>query len=181
LVFDLGGGTFALSIVIVSNGVFKVIATNGDTHLGGEDFDQRVMDYFIELFKNKTGQDVRKDNRAVQKLRCKVEKAKRTLSSQHQTNIEIKSFIGNKDFNEILTRAKFEELNMDLFRSIMNTLEKLLKDANLREIDIGEIVLVGGSTRIPKIQQLLKEFFVGKEPSLGINPDEAVSKVFVLS
>jgi molecular chaperone DnaK (HSP70) len=167
--------------VIVSNGVFKVIASNSDAHLGGEDFDQRVMDYFIELFKEKIGKDVRKDNRAVQKLRCEVEKAKRTLSSQHQTMIEIKSFIGNEDFNEILTRAKFEELNMDLFRSTMNTLGKLLEDANFQKTDIDEIVLIGGSTRIPKIQQLVKEFFNGKEPSSGINPDEAVGKFFVLS
>jgi heat shock protein 5 len=181
LVFDLGGGRFAVSIVTIGNGVFKVIATNGDTHLGGEDFDQRVMDHFIELFKKKTGKDVRKDNRAVQKLRCEVEKAKRTLSSQHQTKIEIKSFIDNEDFNEILTRAKFEELNMDLFRSTLNTLERVLEDANFRKSKIDEIVLVGGSTRIPKIQQLVKELFDGKEPSPGINPDEAVGNFFVLS
>ncbi|CAF5137146.1 unnamed protein product, partial [Rotaria magnacalcarata] len=149
--------------------------TNGDTHLGGEDFDQRVMEHFIKLFKKKTGKDVRKDNRAVQKLRREVEKAKRTLSSQHQTKIEIESFFDNEDFSETLTRAKFEELNMDLFRSTMKPVQKVLEDADLKKTDIAEVVLVGGSTRIPKVQQLVKEFFDGKEPSRGINPDEAVA------
>ncbi|CAF1151584.1 unnamed protein product, partial [Adineta ricciae] len=151
------------------------VATNGDTHLGGEDFDQRVMEHFIKLFKKKTGKDVRKDNRAVQKLRREVEKAKRTLSSQHQTKIEIESFFDNEDFSETLTRAKFEELNMDLFRSTMKPVQKVMEDADLKKSDIAEVVLVGGSTRIPKVQQLVKEFFDGKEPSRGINPDEAVA------
>uniref|UniRef100_A0A672G2M5 Endoplasmic reticulum chaperone BIP n=1 Tax=Salarias fasciatus TaxID=181472 RepID=A0A672G2M5_SALFA len=146
LVFDLGGGTFDVSLLTIDNGVFEVVATNGDTHLGGEDFDQRVMEHFIKLYKKKTGKDVRKDNRAVQKLRREVEKAKR-----------------------------FEELNMDLFRSTMKPVQKVLEDADLKKSDIDEIVLVGGSTRIPKIQQLVKEFFNGKEPSRGINPDEAVA------
>ncbi|CAF3874173.1 unnamed protein product, partial [Rotaria sordida] len=175
LVFDLGGGTFDVSLLTIDNGVFEVIATNGDTHLGGEDFDQRVMEHFIKLFKKKTGKDVRKDNRAVQKLRREVEKAKRTLSSQHQTKIEIESFYDNEDFSETLTRAKFEELNMDLFRSTMKPVQKVLEDSDLKKTDIAEVVLVGGSTRIPKIQQLVKEFFDGKEPSRGINPDEAVA------
>ncbi|CAF3878111.1 unnamed protein product [Rotaria sp. Silwood2] len=175
LVFDLGGGTFDVSLLTIDNGVFEVVATNGDTHLGGEDFDQRVMDHFIKLFKKKTGKDVRKDNRAVQKLRREVEKAKRTLSSQHQTKIEIESFFDNEDFSETLTRAKFEELNMDLFRSTMKPVQKVLEDADLKKSDIAEVVLVGGSTRIPKVQQLVKEFFDGKEPSRGINPDEAVA------
>jgi molecular chaperone DnaK (HSP70) len=176
LVFDLGGGTFDVSLLTIDNGVFEVVATNGDTHLGGEDFDQRVMEHFIKLFKKKTGKDVRKDNRAVQKLRREVEKAKRTLSSQHQTKIEIESFFDNEDFSETLTRAKFEELNMDLFRSTMKPVQKVLEDSDMKKTDIAEVVLVGGSTRIPKVQQLVKDFFDGKEPSRGINPDEAVGK-----
>lgn len=112
LVFDLGGGTFDVSLLTIDNGVFEVVATNGDTHLGGEDFDQRVMEHFIKLYKRKTGKDVRKDNRAVQKLRREVEKAKRALSAQHQARIEIESFFEGEDFSETLTRAKFEELNM---------------------------------------------------------------------
>ncbi|XP_035245575.1 endoplasmic reticulum chaperone BiP-like [Anguilla anguilla] len=175
LVFDLGGGTFDVSLLTIDNGVFEVVATNGDTHLGGEDFDQRVMEHFIKLYKKKTGKDVRKDNRAMQKLRREVEKAKRALSTQHQARIEIESFFEGEDFSETLTRAKFEELNMDLFRSTMKPVQKVLEDADLKKSDINEIVLVGGSTRIPKIQQLVKEFFNGKEPSRGINPDEAVA------
>lgn len=175
LVFDLGGGTFDVSLLTIDNGVFEVISTNGDTHLGGEDFDQRVMDYFIKLYKKKKGKDVRSDNRAVQKLRREVEMAKRALSSAHQTKIEIESFFDGEDFSETLTRAKFEELNMDLFRSTMKPVQKVLEDADMKKKDVDEIVLVGGSTRIPKIQQLVKEFFDGKEPSRGINPDEAVA------
>ncbi|GFY44390.1 endoplasmic reticulum chaperone BiP [Trichonephila inaurata madagascariensis] len=175
LVFDLGGGTFDVSLLTIDNGVFEVVATNGDTHLGGEDFDQRVMEYFMKLYKKKSGKDIRKDNRAVQKLRREVEKAKRTLSSAHQARVEIESFFEGEDFSETLTRAKFEELNMDLFRSTMKPVQKVLEDADLQKKDIDEIVLVGGSTRIPKIQQLVKEFFNGKEPSRGINPDEAVA------
>ncbi|XP_064458500.1 endoplasmic reticulum chaperone BiP [Ornithodoros turicata] len=175
LVFDLGGGTFDVSLLTIDNGVFEVVSTNGDTHLGGEDFDQRVMEHFIKLYKKKTGKDVRKDNRAVQKLRREVEKAKRTLSSAHQARIEIESFFEGEDFSETLTRAKFEELNMDLFRSTLKPVQKVLEDADLQKKDIDEIVLVGGSTRIPKVQQLVKEFFNGKEPTRGINPDEAVA------
>jgi len=175
LVFDLGGGTFDVSLLTIDSGVFEVVATNGDTHLGGEDFDQRVMDHFIKLYKKKTGKDVRKDHRAVQKLRREVEKAKRALSANHQARIEIESFFEGEDFSETLTRAKFEELNMDLFRSTMKPVEKVLKDGEITKKDVDEIVLVGGSTRIPKIQQLVKEFFNGKEPSRGINPDEAVA------
>jgi chaperone protein DnaK len=175
LVFDLGGGTFDVSLLTIDNGVFEVVSTNGDTHLGGEDFDQRVMDYFVKLYKKKTGKDIRKDNRAVQKLRREVEKAKRALSSAHQARIEIESFFEGQDFSETLTRAKFEELNMDLFRSTMKPVQKVLEDAEMKKSDIDEIVLVGGSTRIPKVQQLVKEYFNGKEPSRGINPDEAVA------
>merc|ERR1712168_1712231 len=171
LVFDLGGGTFDVSLLTIDSGVFEVVSTNGNTHLGGEDFDQRVMDYFMKIYKRKTGKDLRKDVRAVQKLRREVEKAKRALSSAHQVRVEVESLIDGEDFSETLTRAKFEELNMDLFRSTMKPVQKVLEDADMTKKDINEIVLVGGSTRIPKIQQLVK----GKEPSRGINPDEAVA------
>merc|ERR1712037_425967 len=175
LVFDLGGGTFDVSLLTIESGVFEVIATNGDTHLGGEDFDQRVMDHFMKLYKKKSGKDIRKDNRAVQKLRREVEKAKRALSSTHSARIEIESFFEGEDFSETLTRAKFEELNNDLFRGTLKPVQKVLDDGEMKKNEIDEIVLVGGSTRIPKVQQLVKEFFNGKEPSKGINPDEAVA------
>ena len=175
LVFDLGGGTFDVSLLTIADGVFEVVATNGDTHLGGEDFDQRVMDHFVKLFKKKTGKDLRKDDRAVQKLRREVEKAKRALSSAHQTKVEVEALFDGQDFSETLTRAKFEELNMDLFRSTMKPVKKVLEDGSMSKKDVDEIVLVGGSTRIPKVQQLIKEFFNGKEPSKGVNPDEAVA------
>ena len=167
LVFDLGGGTFDVSILTIDNGVFEVVATNGDTHLGGEDFDQRVMEHFIKLYKKKKGKDIRKDNRAVQKLRREVEKAKRTLSSQHQTRLEIESLFEGEDFSETLTRAKFEELNIDLFKSTMEPVKKVIEDSGLKLSEIDEIVLVGGSTRIPKVQTLVKDYFKGKEPSKG--------------
>jgi len=175
LVFDLGGGTFDVSMLTIDGGVFEVVSTNGDTHLGGEDFDQRVMEYFMKLYKKKTGKDVRKNDRSVQKLRREVEKAKRALSSAHQAKVEIESFFEGEDFSETLTRAKFEELNMDLFRSTMVPVKKVIEDGDMEKDEIDEIVLVGGSTRIPKVQQLVKEYFGGKEPSRGINPDEAVA------
>merc|ERR1711892_204912 len=175
LVFDLGGGTFDVSLLTIDNGVFEVVSTNGDTHLGGEDFDQRVMEHFIKLYKKKKGKDLRKDVRAVQKLRREVEKAKRALSAAHQVRVEVESLIDGEDFSETLTRAKFEELNNDLFRGTLKPVRKVMEDAELKKSEIDEIVLVGGSTRIPKIQQLVKEFFNGKEPSKGINPDEAVA------
>merc|ERR1712178_122677 len=175
LVFDLGGGTFDVSVLTIDGGVFEVVSTNGDTHLGGEDFDQRVMDYFMKLYKKKTGKDVRKNDRAVQKLRREVEKAKRALSSAHQAKVEIESFFEGEDFSETLTRAKFEELNMDLFRSTLKPVDTVIEDGDMEKDEIDEIVLVGGSTRIPKVQQLVKEYFNGKEPSRGINPDEAVA------
>merc|ERR1711970_1124862 len=175
LVFDLGGGTFDVSLLTIDNGVFEVVSTNGDTHLGGEDFDQRVMEHFIKVYKKKTGKDVRKNARTVQKLRREVEKAKRALSSAHQVRIEVESMFDGEDFSESLTRAKFEELNMDLFRGTMKPVQKVLEDADMQKKDVDEIVLVGGSTRIPKVQQLVKEYFNGKEPSRGINPDEAVA------
>ena len=175
LVFDLGGGTFDVSLLTIADGVFEVLATNGDTHLGGEDFDQRVMDHFVKMFKKKHSKDLRKDPRSLQKLRREVEKAKRALSSAHQTKLEVESLYDGIDFSETLTRAKFEELNIDLFKSTMKPVRTVLEDADLKVNEIDEIILVGGSTRIPKIQQLVKEFFKGKEPSRGINPDEAVA------
>lgn len=175
LVFDLGGGTFDVSLLTIDNGVFEVIATNGDTHLGGEDFDHRVMDHFIKLYKKKKGKDIRSDKRAVQKLRREVEKAKRSLSSAHQARVEVESLIDGEDFSETITRARFEELNMDLFKKTMKPVQQVLDDADMTKAEVDEIVLVGGSTRIPKVQQLVKDFFGGKEPSKGINPDEAVA------
>ena len=174
LVFDLGGGTFDVSLLTIDSGVFEVLATNGDTHLGGEDFDHRVMDHFMKLYKKKTGNDIRKDKRAMAKLRRECEKAKRSLSSVHSAKIEIESFYNGDDFSETLTRAKFEELNADLFKKTMTPVQKVLQDADMTKSEIDEIVLVGGSTRIPKIQQMVKEFF-GKEPAKGINQDEAVA------
>ncbi|KAK6907974.1 chaperone DnaK [Kwoniella mangroviensis CBS 8507] len=175
IVYDLGGGTFDVSLLSIEDGVFEVLATAGDTHLGGEDFDNRVIDYLVKQYKRKTDVDVSKNNRAMGKLKREVEKAKRTLSSQMSTKIEIEAFEGGNDFSETLTRAKFEELNMDLFRKTMKPVEQVLKDAGVKKEEIDDIVLVGGSTRIPKVQQLLKEYFNGKEPSKGINPDEAVA------
>ena len=171
----MGGGTFDVSLLSIEDGVFEVLATAGDTHLGGEDFDQRVIDYLVKQYKRKTDVDVTSNKRAMGKLRREVEKAKRTLSSQMSTKIEIEAFEGGNDFSETLTRAKFEELNMDLFRKTMKPVEQVLKDAGVKKDEIDDIVLVGGSTRIPKVQQLLKEYFNGKEPSKGINPDEAVA------
>ncbi|KIM27079.1 hypothetical protein M408DRAFT_330220 [Serendipita vermifera MAFF 305830] len=174
IVYDLGGGTFDVSLLSIDDGVFEVLATAGDTHLGGEDFDNRIIDHFVKLYKKKTGTDPSTNLRAMGKLKREVEKAKRTLSSQQSTRLEIESFEGGNDFSETLTRAKFEEINMDLFRKTMKPVEQVLKDAGIKKEDINDIVLVGGSTRIPKVQQLIKEFF-GKEPSKSINPDEAVA------
>jgi len=175
LVFDLGGGTFDVTLLTIDNGVFEVLATNGDTHLGGEDFDQRVMQYFIKLLKKRDGTDIEKDKRALQKLRREVERVKRSLSTQHQARVEIEGLIDGVDFSETLTRARFEELNIDLFKKTLEPLQKVLEDADMTKAEVDEVVLVGGSTRIPKVQQLLKDFFGGKEPSKGVNPDEAVA------
>jgi len=175
LVFDLGGGTFDVSVLAIDSGVFEVLSTSGDTHLGGEDFDQRVIQYFTQLWKKKNNLDISKDQRAVQKLRREVEKAKRTLSSQHQARIEIESLVDGIDFSETLTRAKFEELNADLFKGTLEPVKKCLKEAGLEKNEIDEVVMVGGSTRIPKVTQLVKGYFNGKEPNKGINPDEAVA------
>jgi endoplasmic reticulum chaperone BiP len=175
LVFDLGGGTFDVTLLTIDNGVFEVLATNGDTHLGGEDFDQRVMQYFIKLMKKKSNVDISGDKRALQKLRKEVERVKRALSSQQQARLEIEDLAEGFDLSETLTRARFEELNNDLFKKTMGPVARVMEDAGLSKDEIDEIVLVGGSTRIPKVQQLISEYFGGKEPSKGINPDEAVA------
>jgi len=175
IVYDLGGGTFDVSLLTLDEGVFEVLATNGDTHLGGQDFDQRVISYLMKTFKKKHKVDIKNNLRALAKLRREVEKAKRSLSSQHQVRIDIENFADGIDFSETLTRARFEELNNDLFRKTMKPVQTVLKDSGLKKNEIDEIVLVGGSTRIPKIQKLVKDFFNGKEPNRGINPDEAVA------
>ncbi|GAB7363376.1 hypothetical protein MBLNU230_g3655t2 [Neophaeotheca triangularis] len=174
IVYDLGGGTFDVSILTVDQGVFEVQATAGDTHLGGEDFDQRVMDHFTKTYNKAHDTDITKNKKTMGKLKREVEKAKRTLSSQMSTKIEIEAFHEGNDFSETLTRAKFEELNNDLFKKTLKPVEQVLKDAKLKKADIDDIVLVGGSTRIPKVQAMLEEYF-GKKASKGINPDEAVA------
>jgi len=174
IVYDLGGGTFDVSILTIDNGVFEVQATAGDTHLGGEDFDNRVISYFAKKYNKENGVDVTKDPKTMGKLKREVEKAKRTLSSQKTAKIEIESFHAGKDFSETLTRAKFEELNNDLFKKTLKPVEQVLKDAKMKKSDIDDIVLVGGSTRIPKVQAMLEEFF-GKKARKDVNPDEAVA------
>merc|ERR1712182_139537 len=175
LVFDLGGGTFDVSLLTIDNGVFEVIATSGDTHLGGEDFDNRVIQHLLKVFKRKHGSDPSKDKRAIQKLRREVERGKRQLSTQHQVRLEIEGLFEGIDFSETLTRARFEELCIDLFKKTLTPVQKVMDDSDLSKSEIDEVVLVGGSTRIPKVQTLLKDFFNGKEPNKGINPDEAVA------
>merc|ERR1712166_698727 len=175
LVYDLGGGTFDVSLLTIDSGVFEVVATNGDTHLGGEDFDQRVMQHFIKVFNKKHNKDMTKDMRSMQKLRREVEKTKRALSSTHQARIEIEALFDGKDMSETLTRARFEEINNDLFKNTLGPVKQVLEDSGLKKNQIDEVVLVGGSTRIPKVQKLMKDFFNGKEPNRGINPDEAVA------
>merc|ERR1711904_306273 len=175
LVYDLGGGTFDVSLLTIDNGVFEVVATNGDTHLGGEDFDQRTMQHLVKIFQKKHGKDMSKDKRALQKLRREVEKAKRALSSAHQARVEIEALHDGVDFSEMLTRARFEELNNDLFKNTLSPVKQVLEDSGMQKNQIDDVVLVGGSTRIPKVQQLIKDFFGGKEPNRGVNPDEAVA------
>jgi len=176
IVFDLGGGTFDVSLLTIDNGVFEVVATAGDTHLGGEDFDQRLTEHFVKIFKKKNnGTDIKKDPRAFQKLKHEVEKAKRDLSSVHQVKITVDGIMEGIDFSETITRARFEELCADLFKKTLKPVGQVLEDAGMKKTEIDEIVLVGGSTRIPKVQQLIKDFFNGKEPNRGINPDEAVA------
>lgn len=175
LVFDLGGGTFDVSLLTLEGGVFEVLSTAGDTHLGGEDFDQRITQHFAKTFQRKHGVDLTTDPKALAKLKTEVEKAKRDLSNVIQTKISIEGLIDGVDFEETLTRARFEELCADLFKNTLKPVKQVLDDANMKKSEIDEIVLVGGSTRIPKVQQLIKEFFNGKEPNRGINPDEAVA------
>lgn len=175
LIFDLGGGTFDVSILSIEDGIFEVKATAGDTHLGGEDFDNRLVNHFAAEFKRKQKKDITSNVRAMRRLRTTCERAKRTLSTTTQTTIEIDSLYEGLDFFSSITRARFEELCQDLFRETIKPVEKVLQDSKLSKGDINEIVLVGGSTRIPKIQNMLSEFFGGKELSRSINPDEAVA------
>ena len=175
LIFDLGGGTFDVSLLTIDDGIFEVKATAGDTHLGGEDFDSRIVQHFISEFKRKHKKDISTNPRCLRRLRTACEKAKRTLSSTAQASIEIDSLFDGIDFVSSLTRAKFEELNQDLFAKCMEPVEKVLKDAQVSKGDVNQIVLVGGSSRIPKIQEMLSERFNGKELNRSINPDEAVA------
>lgn len=175
LIFDLGGGTFDVSVLVMEAGIFEVKSTSGNTHLGGEDFDNKLVNHFIDEFKRKHRSDISKNKRAIRRLRTACERAKRTLSTSAQANIEIDSLHEGIDFYTNITRARFEDLCSDLFRSTLAPVEKALKDAKLSKGSIDEIVLVGGSTRIPKVQKLLKEFFQGKELNKSINPDEAVA------
>ena len=193
LIFDLGGGTFDVSLLTIEEGIFEVKSTAGDTHLGGEDFDNRLVNHFVNEFKRKhkkvgrdpqdnksatranISQDLSSNARALRRLRTACERAKRTLSSSAQTSIEIDSLFEGIDFYTSITRARFEELCQDLFRSTMEPVERVLRDAKIDKSSVHEIVLVGGSTRIPKIQKLVSDFFNGKEPNKSINPDEAVA------
>jgi heat shock protein 1/8 len=175
LIFDLGGGTFDVSLLTIEEGIFEVKATAGDTHLGGEDFDNRLVEYFTTEFKRKFRKDMTENQRALRRLRTACERAKRTLSSSTQAHIEIDSLFEGTDFNSVITRARFEDLNMDYFRKCMEPVEKVLRDSKLSKSQVHEVVLVGGSTRIPKVQELLSEFFNGKELNKSINPDEAVA------
>merc|ERR1712025_892558 len=171
-----GGGTFDVSLLTIEDGIFEVKATAGDTHLGGEDFDNRVLDFCMQDFKRKNrGKDIAGNNRAIRRLRTQCERAKRTLSSSTQATIEIDSLFDGIDYNCNLSRARFEELCMDYFRNALGPVEKALRDSGVDKKNVHEVVLVGGSTRIPKVQSLLQEFFNGKEPCKSINPDEAVA------
>ena len=175
LIFDLGGGTFDVSILTIEDGIFEVKSTAGDTHLGGEDFDNRMVNHFVQEFKRKYKKELTSNKRALRRLRTACERAKRTLSSSTQASIEIDSLFEGIDFYTSITRARFEELNSDLFRSTMEPVEKAIRDAKMDKSAVHDIVLVGGSTRIPKVQKLLQDFFNGKELNKSINPDEAVA------
>jgi L1 cell adhesion molecule like protein len=175
LIFDLGGGTFDVSILTIEEGIFEVKSTAGDTHLGGEDFDNRMVDHFVNEFKRKHKKDMKGNKRALRRLRTACERAKRTLSASAQANIEIDSMFEGIDFYTSITRARFEELCSDLFKGTLEPVEKAMRDAKMDKSSINDIVLVGGSTRIPKIQKLLQDFFNGKELNRSINPDEAVA------
>jgi len=175
LIFDFGGGTFDVSILTIEDGIFEVKSTAGDTHLGGEDFDNRMVDHFVKEFQRKHKKDISGNKRALRRLRTACERAKRTLSASAQANIEIDSLFEGIDYYTSITRARFEELCSDLFRGTLDPVEKAMRDAKMDKGQIHDIVLVGGSTRIPKIQKLLSEFFNGKELNKSINPDEAVA------
>jgi len=175
LIFDLGGGTFDVSILTIEEGIFEVKSTAGDTHLGGEDFDNRMVDHFVQEFKRKHKKDIKGNKRALRRLRTACERAKRTLSASAQANIEIDSLFEGIDFYTSITRARFEELCTDLFKGTLEPVEKAMRDAKMDKSSINDLVLVGGSTRIPKIQKLLQDFFNGKELNKSINPDEAVA------
>lgn len=175
LIFDLGGGTFDVSLLTIDDGIFEVKATAGDTHLGGEDFDNRLVDHFMAEFKRKHNKDISSNERAKRRLRTACERAKRTLSSSTQAQIEIDGFVEGIDFSSTITRAKFEDLCSDYFLAVLEPVKKVLTDAKMSKNMIHEIVLVGGSSRIPKVQQLLSDFFNGKSLNKSINPDEAVA------
>ena len=175
LIFDLGGGTFDVSLLTIEEGIFEVKATNGHTHLGGEDFDNRLVNFCVDDFKKKYGIDISKNARSLRRLRTQCEKAKRILSSAVNATIECEALADGQDYNCNLSRAKFEELNIDLFKKCIPPVENVLKDSGLSKDQVHDVVLVGGSTRIPKIQQMIKDFFNGKEPNKSINPDEAVA------
>ena len=175
LIFDLGGGTFDVSVLSIVDGIFEVKSTAGDTHLGGEDFDNRLVDHFVKEFLRKNKKDITGNKRALRRLRTACERAKRTLSASAQANIEIDSLFEGEDYYTSITRAKFEELCSDLFKGTLDPVEKAMKDAKMDKTSISDIVLVGGSTRIPKIQKLLQDFFNGQELNRAINPDEAVA------
>ena len=175
LIFDLGGGTFDVSLLSIDDGVFEVKATNGHTHLGGEDFDNRLVEFCMNKFKQRTGIDIKDNARATRRLRTQCEKAKRILSAAHTTDIECEALADGEDFQLQISRAQFEEICNDLFRQCIAPVENVLKDAQLGKSQVHEVVLVGGSTRVPKIQQILSDFFNGKQLNKSINPDEAVA------
>ncbi|RDX78200.1 putative mediator of RNA polymerase II transcription subunit 37c, partial [Mucuna pruriens] len=174
-IFDLGGGTFDVSLLTIKDKVFKVMATAGNTHLGGEDFDNRMVNYFVEEFKRKNKVEISGNPRALRRLRTACERAKRTLSYSVNTTIEVDALSGSIDFCSSISRARFEEINMDLFEECMETVDRCLSDAKMDKSSVHDVVLVGGSSRIPKVQQLLQDFFNGKDLCMSINPDEAVA------
>jgi len=176
LVFDLGGGTLDVTLLAIEEGIFEVKATAGDTHLGGEDFDSRIVNHFVQEFLRKTKRDLSSNPRALRRLRTACERAKRTLSSANSASIEIEYLLEGIDFYTSLTRGRFEELCQDLFRSTLDPLEKVLRDSKIDKGNVHEIVMVGGSTRIPRIVEIVSDFFGGKTPSKSINPDEAVAR-----
>jgi len=175
LIFDLGGGTFDVSLLTIDDGIFEVKATAGDTHLGGEDFDNRLVNHFVQEFKRKHKKDLTGNARSMRRLRTACERAKRNLSSSANASIEIDSLFEGVDFYSSITRARFEDLCADLFRGTLEPVEKVLRDSKIDKGSVHEVVMVGGSTRIPKVNELISGFFNGKEPARSINPDEAVA------